>query len=458
MTKSYHNPARRSISVLIKSLFKILPVVVAMASIVSCEEDPTTMGKGLLPGSDFVDIKAIDTLGIRSYTMYDASERTDNPSISYLGQISDPYFGTTTASFVSQLRLKYDWPGDVAFLDSMKLILSINKVQGATDAVNKLSFYEIDRQLYTDSTYYSNTPVAHTGFSMTDIVMPALRADTINNIEIKLPNVLFGERLLRDTAMLFHSNTKPDFRSYFKGLHFELNSGNSPSLLTLSLVNSQSTGYFIVDRYYNNFFVLYYHDIDGNKKSYYFILDAINKNAAFNKFSHNFATAETGKKIQHINDFYRDTLTYLQGLNGVYTRMVLPGLENLRKDPVFKNAAINKAKLTVPFYLDTTLYKKSSVPAQLGLRYRTKSGIKPLVPDYTMTGDTYHTFFNGRADTVNMVYVFNIPTFVQKYLEDTSGDLLPELEVIEGSTTKNIILKGNSSKKPVKLDLTYTIF
>jgi hypothetical protein len=417
-----------------------------MFSLASCEEDPTTMGKGLLPGSDFVDIKATDTLGIRSYTMYDESERTDNPSISYLGQISDPYFGTTTASFVSQLRLKYDWPGDVAILDSMKLVLSITNARGVTDGVNKLSFYEIGNQIYTDSSYYSNTPVTHTGFSQTDIVLPALKPDTINNIEIMLPNVLFGERLLRDTSMLFHSNTKPDFRSYFKGLHFELNSGTSPCLLSLSLINSQSGGYFIVDRYYNNFFVLYYHDIDGNKKAYYLILDAINKNAAFNKFSHNWNTADAAKKIQHIKDFYRDTMTYLQGLNGVYTRLVLPGLENLKKDPSFKNAAINKAKLTVPFYLDTTLYKKSSVPAQLGLRYRTKSGTKPLVPDYILSGDTYHTFFNGRADTINMVYVFNIPTYVQKYLEDTSGDILPELEVIEGSTTKNIILKANNSK------------
>jgi hypothetical protein len=55
MTKYYHSSTRRSISVL-NTLFKILPVFVAMFSLASCEEDPTTMGKGLLPGSDFVDI------------------------------------------------------------------------------------------------------------------------------------------------------------------------------------------------------------------------------------------------------------------------------------------------------------------------------------------------------------------------------------------------------------------
>ena len=41
--------------------------------------------------------------------MYDDSVRTDNPSVSYLGQIYDPYFGTTTAEFVTQIRLGCKW-------------------------------------------------------------------------------------------------------------------------------------------------------------------------------------------------------------------------------------------------------------------------------------------------------------------------------------------------------------
>ena len=44
-----------------------------------------------------------------SYTMYDESIRTDNPSVGYLGQIYDPYFGTTNAEFVTQIRLLAEW-------------------------------------------------------------------------------------------------------------------------------------------------------------------------------------------------------------------------------------------------------------------------------------------------------------------------------------------------------------
>ena len=52
--------------------------------------------------------------------------------------------------------------------------------------------------------------------------------------------------------------------------------------------------------------------------------------------------------IKHINDGYRDTLSYLQSLNGVYTKIILPGLEKMKNDPSFGKIAVNKARLTVP--------------------------------------------------------------------------------------------------------------
>ena len=424
--------------------------------VVSCEEDPTTIGKGLLPGSDFVKIESIDTIKALSFTMYDDSIRSENPGISYLGEIWDPYFGTTTASFITQLRLKEDWDGKPYVLDSMKLILEFSNVKGGAAGTHTLSFYEIDKFLTTDTAYYSTDSVPLASFKMEGIPLPALKADTINNIEIKLPDVSFGISLLTDTSKLFHSNNTPDFRSYFKGLQFRINSTADPVLVSLSLSNSNS-GYLLIDRYYKNFFVLYYHDADGNSKTSYFIMDAINRNASFNKFRHNFSTAEAGKKIEHYNDLsVRDTLTYIQSLNGVYTRILLPGLEDLKNSPDLGNIAVNKARLTVPFYVDDEIYTDSKVPRQLYIRYRTQSGNKPIVPDYNI--DTYHSFFDGIADTINHVYNFNLATFVQAYLEDTSGEIKPELEIIQGSGIGNMILKGNASKTPVKFDVAYTRF
>jgi hypothetical protein len=458
MTRYYHSSILpgRIISVS-HNFFKIYPLILILLIsffVSSCEEGPTQIGEGILPEGDFVTIKGTDTLSVRSYTMYDDSIRTDNPVIAFLGQIYDPYFGTTSAEFITQLRLLPAWDDLPFTIDSVKLILHLLTAQGGADGNNFLTLSEISRQIYSDSAYYSNKQVPLTGYEVTNIKLPVLRADTINDIAITLP-VEFGNYLTRDTAQLFHSNAKPDFRSFFKGLYFRLSSGSDPLMVSLYLAqpdanSSDHTGS-------QNYIALFMHDDSDVTKEFYFVLDAVNKNAAYSRYTHNFSTARPGNRITHINDNYRDTLAYLQYLNGVYTRISLPGLESLKNDPSFMgNIAVNKARLTFPIYYDGTIYKPSTLPSRLLLRYKTASGLKYVVPDYSI--DTYQNFFDGTPDTVANVYNFNIPTFVQRYLEDATGNLKPELELFQVSGTSNVILKANKSRTPAKFVFTYTKF
>jgi hypothetical protein len=233
-----------------------------------------------------------------------------------------------------------------------------------------------------------------------------------------------------------------------------MSSSADPMLIALSLQPTSSTGL------YNNFIALFMEDENKDKKEFLFILDAVNKNASFNIFSHDFSTATLGNKMENRNIVSKpgasDTLSYLQYLNGVYTKITMPGLESLKNDPAFKNIAVNKAKLTVPVYFDGVLYKPSTVPSQLVLRYKTKDGSKYVVPDYNI--DMYHSFFDGRIDSTANLYKFNIAAFVQSYLDPKNESILPELEIYQGTGTKNVILKANSSKTPVKLEFTYSRF
>jgi hypothetical protein len=130
MTRYYHSfqNFRRSVSVShrIFQIFNLTIFTLVALFVNGCIEDPTKIGNGLLPGSDFVKIKSTDTLSVQSYTMYDDSVRTDSPSVSYLGQLSDPYFGTTTAEFVTQIRLGGAWAGTKAYyVDSVRLYLHV---------------------------------------------------------------------------------------------------------------------------------------------------------------------------------------------------------------------------------------------------------------------------------------------------------------------------------------------
>ena len=466
MTKYYHSSKLScryfSVSNQLLGIFRLTLVALMVFFISSCEEDPTKIGSKLLPGSDFVSIKGTDTLSVWSYTMYDDSVRTENPAVSYVGQIYDPYFGTTTAEFVTQIRLNREWDGKPFTIDSVKLFLNLLTVKGGTTGIHTLRISEIAEQIYTDSVYYSNKTIPLTGLMVTDIVLPTLKPDSINNIAIKLPDNVLGNYLTRDTAELFYNNNKPDFRSFFKGLYFQLTSSSGPLMVSLYLEQPGSDPNNPQHSLSENAFVLYIHDELGNPKEYFFILDAKNRNASFNRFSHNFNTASIGNKMVHRNDTSfrnKDTLSYLQYLNGVYTKIKIPGLESLKNNAAFNNIAINKARLTIPVYFDGDLYKASTLPSRLFLRFKTKSGLKDGVPDIGLNGkDQNYNFFDGKFDATANVYNFNIPSFVQKYLEDATGVIKPELELFQGVGTKNVILKANNSKTPVKFEFTYTKF
>ena len=456
MTRYYYNSRYThrfcSVSHTINKIIHLTIFSLVAFFVTSCLEDPTKIGNSLLPGSDFVTIKSIDTLSARSYTMFTDSVRTDNPATSFLGHMYDDYFGTTTAEFVSQVRLGGAWDGKPFVVDSVKLFLHLLDVKGGgVGILHKIKISEIADEIYTNQPYYSNTPVNITGYEVADIELPQLQSDTINNIGIMLPGkgIEFGNYLLRDTTQLFYSNTKPDFRAFFKGLLFQMDPDEDPLLISLSVAPS-SLGY------YSNYFAIFLHDADGLTKQYYLILDASNKNAAFNKFSFNFSTATANLKIGHINDGYRDTLSYVQAMNGAFTKITLPGLAILKSDSYFNNIAVNRAKLTVPAFFDGVRYIMSTAPSPIYIRYKTTEGNKYLVPDYNL--DSYHSFYDGTLDTLNYVYNFNLAAFVQKYFSDTADTIKPELELFLGGGTKNGILKANNSKTPIKFEFTYTKF
>ncbi|MGD0340212.1 MAG: DUF4270 family protein [Bacteroidales bacterium] len=417
----------------------------------ACKEDPSKIGTGLLPASDFVTIKSTDTLTVKSYTMYKDSVESDNPATSYLGEMYDSYFGTTTAGFVSQLRLEDSLTSaDINGIDSVKLYMEFLTVTGDTTSQHQLIMSEISRQIYTDSAYYSNQTVPLTGKTWT-VTLPTLRADTINSVEVTIPTE-FGEYLFRDKSMLFMSSTVPDFRSYFKGLYFQLISTGNPVFTSLSVASSTSSSS------YADYFTVYAHDENQVASSYNFLLDAKIQNAAYNLFKHNFSTAEAGKRIQHINDGYEDTLSYLQNLNGVYTRIEIPSLKTLKSDMALKKIAVNKARLVIPFVDDGTdvIYSKT-IPSIVYLRYLTSSGKKYFVSDYATAGSA---FYDGTPDTVTTFsYNINIATYLQRYLEDATDTITPHLELfLMPTSAHNAVLKANKSYKPVKFEFTYTKF
>ncbi len=455
MTRYYHNLIQsgkfKAVSFYINNLHHLAIFVMVAFFLTSCQQDPTQIGNGLLPGSDFVSISSTDTLSARSYTMFSDSVRTESPTTSYVGSIFDPNFGTTTTSFVTQVRLGSAWDDKPFVIDSVKLILHLTTAHGDVKTPHKLKLSEISDEIYTGQAYYSNTPVNLTGYTIQDIMLPELKADSANDVQIMLPGngIEFGKYITRDTSQFFYSTSGPDFRSYFRGFYFQMDSEGDPLLLSMS-VSPNSTGY------YTNYFVIYMHDDSGFTKEFYLILDATNQNASFNKYSYDFTTATGNLRVKHINDGQTDTLSYVQAMNGVYTRIYFPGLAALKNNADFKGIAINKARLYIPGYFDGTDYTAAKAPSPLYARYRTVQGDKYLVPDYSL--DVNHTYYDGTIDTTDNTYKFNLAGFFQKYFNDNADTIQPELEFFLGGGTRNVILRANSKSAPVKLEFTYTKF
>jgi len=457
----YYNRSRsinRISSVTFKLKNAILGSLIVILTIISgsCEKGILKLGDDILPNGDMVSLNGTDTLSFLAYTMFDAKFRTDNPSISFVGQSYDSYFGTTNTDFVTQIRLGAQWNDSTTHtVDSVRLYLYLLSAKGATssDAIHTLRISEIADQIYTDSAYYSDQTVNLAGYVMPSIALTGVKTDTVNILEIDLPTE-FGNYLIRDPSMLFYSNTKPDFRSYFKGLYFQMNQSDEPLMVSLSIAPPAIMGNF-----YNSI-VLYMHDAEGTAEAFSFIIDATNRNAGYNRITHDFSTATGGSRMIHVNTTYKDTLSYLQGLNGVYTKISFPGLEDIKNDPEFDNIGVNKAKLVIPVYFDSeggTKYISKSVPQSLQLRYKVRDGNKFDVPDYSIE-TTYHSFFDGQLDSVNKVYNFNIPAFLQAYLEDTENKVDPEVEIYQTLGIRNVIFRANNNSNPPKFEFTYTKF
>ena len=410
----------------------ILAVFTALLITWGCEEEASVVGTDLLPDEDFALFYNTDTITINAYTMFVDSIRS-NDSLYIIGSRYSPYFGTTSVEVVSQLNLMSPWTGANFTIDSVSLILSIRYYEG--DTVNNdqyLELYEISEYLERDSIYYSNKPVQVDNY-LGSFWLDGLKADTL--LEIPLPNSL-GEYLMRDTTKLLVSSTQPDFRDFFRGLYMKLS--NNPNHAMFSLRSGVASSGIQI----------YWHNDEVQNGTYSFVLG--DRSAKYKRIVHDFSTADPEKSIQHINDFIKDTLVYMQKFNGVYTRLEFPGLEQLRS---LLPLSVNKARLIMPAQLDDDFFTDATVPANLYLRYVNEDGDRIYIPDVRM-GQQY---FGGVYRTDNDHYYFNLAAFVQEYLEGRIPEPVVEVYMVPGNDA-DLILKANNATLSPKLELSMTKF
>ena len=443
MTRFFHNSklSYRYNSVLSHNSYIFFTIVIfsLLLFITSCGENATFLGTDLLPGKDFINLKATDTIGVGAYNLYTDSIMTNNRTYSYMGSIYDPYFGETKTDFVSQLRLSQKWVGigSPPVVDSVKFFFSISGAKGKLDSttIHQFKMYEITEQLNAAVGYYSNRD-PNAGMKIGTFSLPVIPKDTIQAISIMLPPS-FGEYLLRDTTKLEQEGDANDFRAFFKGLYFTMEDSPSPLLVAIEFSNSD----FFIRVYYSNY-----------KTTGLFYDFIINTNSVrYNRYLHNFSSATATSRIKPENFGKKDSMIYLQSFNGVFPQLRMPGLTYV-KNNLFP-LSVNRARLTFSVFLDSSNFTPTTVAPLILMKYKQTDTTIYIVPDYQVSSSFYDGTFNSTSHT----YSFNLASFAQEYLEGRIADPIIEMYFPEGEY-RNVILKANNSHFPVKFNFTYTKF
>ncbi len=427
----------------------------------SCKDELNKTGYGILDKGDLVSVNKteIDKSTIKSFTVTDEKQRTDEPSYNLLGTFNDPVFGKTTADFACQFRLSsYPDLTKEAQPDSLVLHLLYMESFGDTITSQRLKVYELASDLDFDAKYDQDVNLK--GLSKGEVLadysyVPKFKLDSLTNlygstkkipkdtvvqeIAIKLSASLLNKLWATDSLTLSKNDR---FLEYFKGLYIEagdLNQGGS-IMKIYSIANGSRM-------------IMYYHN---NEEDSLYINYSINENSArVSRFNHNYSNtvfaANLDKKVN------QDSLIYLQTTGGLASKILIPNLNQWRDSA---NVAINKAELifTVDQHFSDTA--KYSPPYQVILSAINEKDSLYFPSDLAFS----QAYFGGIYNSADGTYRFNIAKHMQELMsKKTTGEgYIREnygffLSTADRNTTYNrVALKGATSKTGIRLVITYS--
>jgi hypothetical protein len=353
------------------------------------------------------------------------------------------------------MRLESDAPtfGINPVCDSIILSLVYEKVYGDTTTRQTVKVYELAKDIYYDSTYYSNREFLTTGtpLGVKTFVPDAHDSITIKGTpdsgiyvpQLRIPlSLSLGQRIFNAVGTTSLSdNTK--FPIFFKGLYLtSTSSSGEGSIMSFDLLNGSKV-------------TLYYHNSsDTLKHIYTFVID--NYCARINHFDHSkFQYANSYLKSEIFGDTSKGkNVLYLQSMAGLKIRILYPYIRNLKK---YGKIAINKADLIVDVDDSTDVSTSKYAPPYELVLVDEKNGVIRFLTDLTSGGVTY---FGGIYNSTAKEYKFNIARQIQQVIdgiEDNDGLSLLVWTADRPNTANRVVLKGTKRKTGnLRLQITYT--
>ncbi|WP_410221946.1 DUF4270 domain-containing protein [Pedobacter sp.] len=422
----------------------LLTLLVSLFVFSSCQ-NTSTIGLEVDPSAK-INGELIDTATINSRTIKEDDAPTYSTSSFLtrypLGSLTDPTFGTTDASLAFSVNLPNDEYsfGTDAVLDSAVLVLNYStEFYGDSTSKYSLDVHQLSNNLTKESSYLSSksyskslTSVGNytgkvfpaTPYKVTDIV--AGGPDTLRyvspQIRIRLNNNFITNSILNLSANALKRNAY--FQDAFKGLHVEVNKGNSSGKGGLMFFNfdssSSETG-----------LVLYYRKkTDASSTSIdtvsvRFPINASANSAVATTLKHNYTGTPVDAQLT-ADSKIQFTETYLQPLAGVRNKISFPYLTKFKKE--IGKVIVNRAELVIDLKSGTDV--SPFKPAQRLALYRYDiAGQRQNVPDNDV-GTVYGggdkranpSSFGGYFNSVTKQYVFVITSYIQDLLDGKTED------------------------------------
>lgn len=441
-------------STIFKNLFlrkALLLSVIFSITLVSCKKDGQ-----LFPefNDENLTIHFTDTFSILTSLVKDDSIRTDISGVNLLGIYNDSIMGFASSAIYTEITLAGTNVsfGQNAVLDSAVLSLKyLNEAAFYGNILTPMSInvFQLSEQLIK-SEYYSNedltsnsTPLGSLTFTplTNDSTKIISNGDTIKvapQVRIRLDDA-FGQSII-DLGK--NSNTISDnqvIKNLVNGFYITptttvtsstLQKGEG-SILTFDINSSVST------------LTLYYHNDTETNKSYSFLINSESKK--YNRFAHNYTNTDVEKHLA--GSGFDSTVTYVQSMGGVKTKLLLPNIKELAKQGDF---IINKAELvfTINEGSDFTLNPIENM-ILTGIN---SSGNATFLIDY------FDQSFGGTYDITSKTYTFNITRHLQDLIQNNKEDyglyLIPSGSAINANRSVINSFKHPSNK--IKLNITYS--
>jgi hypothetical protein len=431
------------------SIFKIFLFSVFITFIATACQKPEDLGDDVvvLPGEK-LNVAFTDTVTVQAHSYMVDSIATKSVSVQLLGGIYNPVFGSTATGLFTQVRLANN---DLDFganpvCDSIIFGLDYASFYGDTNAIQHITIYELDEDMYTDSAYYSNQKLAVKSTPLFDEDLVFKPSDSIQlvggkvkpHLRMRLPNS-FGDYILSKSSQTELSNNE-EFLKFIKGFFVmasEKTSGGGLAYVNLLGNYSRMTLY-----YHNDEDTTYEHFLINTNCAYY---------SYFDHFDYYNASAEFRNQVIQKDSSLGNQVLYLQPLSGVRVKIRFPYLKQLiHLNPL----AIQQADIifNVSGLLDTADYP---TPAYFSLVGVTDEGNQVYLTDYS-EGSSY---FGGYYDASKNQYVFTITHTIQEMLLGTNN--IKELDLIvsgEAVQAKGAVLNGSGAglSNRTRLKLYYT--